>query len=63
MHFIVKIAIVPPTFSIFKADDVTLKWMKEKLMVSVEKLLGNENNILRERQILYDIMYTWNLKK
>ena len=42
------IAIAPPTVSIFKADDGTLKLMKEKLMVSVETILGNENNIFRE---------------
>ena len=42
------IAISPPTVSNFKADGGTLKLMKEKLMVSVETILGNENNIFRE---------------
>ena len=51
------IAIAPPTVSIFKADDGTLKLMKEKLMVSVEKILGNENNIFRETDTVWYRLY------
>ena len=47
------IAIVPPTVSIFKADDGTLTLMKEKLMVSEESILGNENNIFRETDTVW----------
>lgn len=46
------IATVPPTVSIFKADDGTLTLMKEKFMVSAESILGNENNVLRETDIV-----------
>ena len=47
------IAIGPPTVSIFKADDGTLTLMKEKLMVSEESILGNENNIFRETDTVW----------
>ena len=47
------IAIASSTVSIFKADDGTLKLMKEKLMVLAESILGNENNIFREIDTVY----------